>query len=90
MFLSWKNADLVMDLMWESKERDGSKRTPRFRTREEGQMEQPSMERMRSLIFWRVSLGAITMSSVLLVLSFKKLMVIQFLISWRQASTNKA
>jgi len=38
MFFRWKKADLVMDLMWDWKERVESRSTPRLRTSGDGEM----------------------------------------------------
>ena len=73
MFLRWKKADLVTDLMWECKERVESRMTPKLRASGDGEMEQPSTSRMKSPTFRSSALGATTMSSVFLLLSLRKL-----------------
>ena len=51
MFLRWKKADLVMDLMCDWKERVESRITPGLRTSGDGQMDTPSTRRTRSPTF---------------------------------------
>ncbi len=89
MFLRWKKADLVTELMWVWKERVESRMTPRLRTSGDGGMEQPSMWRRKSPIFWSSALGAITMSSVFLELSLSRLGVSHSFISWRQLTMDR-
>ena len=76
----------MTDLMCDSNERVESKITPRLRTSGDGVMEQPSTWRRRSPILWSCTLGPITMISVFLLLSLRKLVVIQSLIAWRQST----
>lgn len=70
--------------MWSSKERVGSRMTPRFQISDNGQMVQPSVDITRSPTFLRRTLAAASMTSVLLLLSLSRLGVSQFLMSWRQ------
>ena len=73
-----------MDLMWVWNEREESRMTPRLRTSEDGEMEQPSIWRRKSPTFWCSALGAMSMTSVLLPLSWRRLLVSQVFISWMQ------
>ena len=73
-----------MLLMWDQNERVESRMTPRFRTSGDGEVEEPYMTRARSQTFLRSGAGATTMSSVLLMLSFRGLEFIQVLISCRK------
>ena len=63
-------------LICDRNERVESRMTPRFRTSGDGEVEQPSMTRARSPTFLSSGAGATTMSSVLLLLSFRRLEVI--------------
>eukprot|EP00064_Thunnus_orientalis_P018440 superscaffoldBa00004251_g18539 len=57
MFLRWKRADLVTDLMCDWKERVESRMRPRWRTSGDGEMEQPSTSRRKSPTFWSSASG---------------------------------
>ena len=76
----------MTDLMCDLNERVESRMTPRLRTSEDGQMELPSTSRRRSPTFLSSALGATTMSSVLLLLSLRKLDDIHVFISCKQLS----
>lgn len=73
-----------MDLMWVWNERVESRMTPRLRTSEDGEMEQPSTWRMKSPVLRSSALGAMSMSSVFLLLSCSRLVVSQVFISCMQ------
>lgn len=70
-----------MLLMWEWNDRELSRMTPKLLTWGEGETEDPSIEKEILLALDRVDLVPIRRTSVLSLLSFKKLEVNQDLIS---------
>ena len=64
-----------MELTWGTKERVGSRITPRLRARGEGVMIEESMVSETGTVLLRVDLVPIRMSSVLSLLSLRKLWV---------------
>lgn len=79
MILRWKKSDLLTEFMCVWKQRVKSSMIPKFWTLSDGKMEQPFTQRSRSPIFWSSTLGGTTRSSVSLLLSFKRLVVVQVL-----------
>ena len=63
----------MIELTWESKERVGSRMTPRLRTRGEGVMVDVSMLSEMGPVLLRVDLVPMRSSSVLSLLSLRKL-----------------
>ena len=65
MLRRWKYEVLMVELMWGSKERVGSRMQPRFRARGEGVMVEQSTVSEMGPVLWRVDLVPMRRSSVL-------------------------
>ena len=87
MLRRWKKEVLTTELMCALNERVESKRTPRFRTRGEGDRVTLSMEREKGEVLERVDLDPVRISSVLSLFNMRKLCFIHVLISVMQFSS---